>query len=198
MKKWLALLIFLAPLLLQAQTNEAAAIKWLSWAEALEQQKTEPRKILLSVYTDWCNLCKKLEETSLRDSGVANYINAHFYAVRFNAESKDDLSFRDKTYRFVRNGKIGYHQFAADMLQGRLSFPSIVFLNEDQEVIQSITGYKSTEELRQISVYFGEDHYKSTPWSTFQRTFKGGMEGHEDEKTGGPEQQVRKGGRERK
>ncbi len=37
-----------------------------------------------------------------------------------------------------------------------MSFPSVVFMDEQGEVIQSIVGYKSPEEFERILTYFAE------------------------------------------
>lgn len=164
-------LLLLFQTTLWAQEESASLINWLSFEEAVAEHAKEERKLLVAIYTDHCALCKRLEETSFQDSTLAAYINEHFYPVKFNAESQEDLQFGDQTFKFIRSGNIGYHEFAAELLKGRLSFPSLVFLNEKLEQLQSISGLKSTLHLQQITVYFGDNHYKTTPWSTFQKKF---------------------------
>lgn len=36
-----------------------SAVKWMTFEEAIEAQKTEPRLVFVDVYTDWCGWCKK-------------------------------------------------------------------------------------------------------------------------------------------
>lgn len=175
MRKMIWIYVLLAfPLVLSAQT--APVLQWMDWSTAVSRQQEDKKKILLYINTSWCDACQKLEETTLSDSALARYLNANFYLVKFDAESKEELTFQEKVYRFVnKNVKsvtIGYHEFAAEMLRGNLSFPSIVFLNENQEIIQSINGPKSPRELQQIATYFAENHYKKTPWSAFQKAYK--------------------------
>ena len=38
-------------------------LTWISFEQAVELQKKEPRKILIDVYTDWCGWCKKMDKT---------------------------------------------------------------------------------------------------------------------------------------
>ena len=58
-------------------------------------------------------------------------------AVRFDAEQKDEIEFNGKMYKFVKSGRNGYHELAAELLRGRLTFPTVVFMEEDAEDIQS-------------------------------------------------------------
>ncbi len=39
-------------------------VRWLSWEEAIELSKEDPRKIVIDVYTEWCGWCKKMDKTT--------------------------------------------------------------------------------------------------------------------------------------
>lgn len=164
----LSLFFFLSvlPITITAQIN------WMSWDEAMQRMDEEPRKLMLDVYTDWCNWCKRMDTTTFDHPDIAAYVNDHFYAVKFNAEKRGELSYLGKTYTYVRNGSRGYHELAARLLRGRLSYPSVVFLDERQELIQSIVGFKTPAQFETITTYFGDDQYKQVPWSTYQRTYR--------------------------
>jgi len=163
----LSLILFFAfPSTISAQIN------WMSWEEAMERMEEEPRKIMLDVYTDWCNWCKRMDTTTFDHPEIVSYVNEHFYAVKFDAEQRQDLSYLGNTYKYVRKGARGYHELAARLLRGRLSYPSVAFLDEEQELIQSIIGFKSPVQFEIITTYFGDDHYKKVPWSTYQRNYR--------------------------
>lgn len=154
------------------QVNKSSQINWMTWEEAMTQSREDKRKILLDIYTEWCKFCKHMEKTTFQQPDIAAYINANFYPVKLDAELKKELEYKDETYNFVKNGKMGYHELAAELLRGRLSFPALVFLDEELNIIQSFVGYKSPRQFEQIATYFASDQYKRTPWSTYQRSFK--------------------------
>ncbi|MBL7797203.1 MAG: DUF255 domain-containing protein [Saprospiraceae bacterium] len=156
----------------QPKMNEQTVqVQWLSIEEALERSKTEKRKIFIDVYTDWCGWCKRMDESTFVDPAVAEYLNANYYPVKFNAEQQEEVLFNSKTYTFRRNGSRGYHELAAEWLNNRLSFPTVVFLDETQNVIQPIPGYLDGAKLETILNYFGTDSHKTTPWETYERKF---------------------------
>jgi thioredoxin-related protein len=155
-----------------ATTPSANTVQWLTWEEAMELSKENPKKILLNVYTDWCGWCKRMDTITYSDPYLATLINEHFYPVKFDAEFKEPLEYKGQVYEYTKSGKKGHHELAVELLKGRLSYPSVVFLNEDQEVIQSIVGFKTPVQFEQITTYFAEDHYLKTPWSVYQRTFE--------------------------
>ncbi len=150
----------------------ADAISWITWEQMLEKSKTHPRKIVVDVYTDWCGWCKRMDATTFSDPCLAKYINQTYYAVKFDAEQKQDIVFKEKTYKFVKNGMRGYHELAAEITRGQLSFPTVVFLDEKIEVIQSIPGYRDAKEFETIATYFGRNEHLKTPWETYQKTYK--------------------------
>lgn len=155
-----------------ANDTEPSAITWMTWAEAMQAQALEPKKLLVYLHTDWCVLCRRMEGGPFQDSTLVEFVNNNFYPIKFDAESRETWIFHDEEYAYVREGNLGYHELAAKFLDGQLSFPSLVFIDPNLEVIQSVSGYKEGRELERILVYFGLDYYMKTPWSTFERTYQ--------------------------
>ncbi len=150
---------------------EPVRINWMTLDEALEKSKSDKRKIFVDVMTDWCGWCKKMDETTFTDPAVAQYLNEHFYAVKFNAEQTNDIVFQNKTYHFKSSNGRGYHELAAEWLSNRLSFPTSVFLDENLNLIQPLPGYQDAQKLQAILNYFGTDSHRTTPWETYQKNF---------------------------
>ncbi len=148
------------------------AINWITWEQMLEKSKKQKRKVVVDVYTDWCGWCKRMDATTFSEPCLAKYVNENYYAVKFDAEQKQEIVFKDKTYKFVKNGMRGYHELAAEITRGQLSFPTVVFLDEKIEVIQSIPGYRDAKEFETIATYFGRNEYLKTPWETYQKNYK--------------------------
>jgi len=153
------------------KTAERGTVNWMSLEQALEKSKTEKRKIFVDMYTDWCGWCKHMDSTTFVSAPVAKYLNEHFYPVKFNAEQENDIVFKDKTYKFKKNGSRGYHELAALWLNNRLSFPTVVFLDENQQLIQPVPGYQDAIKMEAIINYFGSDSHKKTPWESYEKNF---------------------------
>lgn len=145
-------------------------VEWLTIEEAQERSKTEPRKIFVKVVTDWCTWCKKMDKSTFKKDKIAEYLNTNYYPVKFDAEQREDLVYDGKVYKYIKMGKKGYHEFAQSILKGMLSFPSIVFIDEEFEVIQPIEGYRGPKEFSMIISYFAGEYYKSIPWRSYSRT----------------------------
>ncbi len=147
-------------------------VRWLTFEEALAKSKIEPRKIFINVHTSWCGWCKKMDHVTYSDDKVAKYLNENFYPVKFNAEYRKDIEFKGKTYSYIKTYKGGYHGLATYLLNGKLSFPSIVVIDENLDVIQSIPGFQNHNDLDMILHYFGENHHKSTPWRRYTKVYQ--------------------------
>lgn len=77
------------------------------------------------------------------------------------------------TFKVVRPKNSGrYHQLAAQWLNGQMSYPTIVILDENGKVIQTIAGYRRAAEFEKLIAYFATDAYKSTNWAVFENNYK--------------------------
>lgn len=121
------------------------AIQWLSWNEAAAAQEQDPKLLLVDVYTDWCKWCKVMDDQTFSDPTVADYINEHFYAVKLNAETENPINFRGQEFKVVAGGRRGIHTLAYALLDGQLSYPSYVYLNENYERMHISKGFKPVD-----------------------------------------------------
>lgn len=154
-------------LLLAIPTAASAQVEWLTWEQAMERQATAPRKIIVDVYTDWCGWCKEMDRRTFSDPGIAAQISSSFYAVKLNAEQAGDLRFRGKTFTLESAGRRPTHALARELLNGKMSYPSVVFLSEQTEVIQAVPGFHAAEEFQKIVQYFGDGVYRKQAWRDF-------------------------------
>jgi thioredoxin-related protein len=148
---------------------EMEGVVWLTLEEALELYQKERRKLFVDVYTDWCSWCKKMDKTTFMDPKLSAYVNEHFYPVRFNAEQTEQVEFKAKVYKATKSGGRSQHELAVEWLQGRMTFPTVVFLDENLNLIQPIAGYQSADKLLIILQYFATDSHKTTPWEVFEK-----------------------------
>ncbi len=154
-------------------SDEISPVKWYSFSEAVELQKKSPRPIMVDVYTQWCGPCKMMSKNTFGNAQIAKYLNEHFYCVKFDAETYDSVSFNG--YVFKNNNPIGtqrpVHDFANSILDGKLQYPSVVFLNEQIQRLQVVVGYYQPEPFEPIMKFFGSGKYKDTKWEDFEKTF---------------------------
>ncbi len=150
-------------------------VNWMDMDDALELAETENKKIFIDLYTDWCSWCKKMDMYTFQKPDIAAYLNQNFIPVKFNAEERTEIEYQNQAFKYVQYGRRGYHQLAAELSKslGKLSFPTIIFLDENQNVIQPIPGYQDPKSFEVIMHFIGEDHFKSRPFKAYSASFKG-------------------------
>jgi thioredoxin-related protein len=165
--------IFLAlfALVVALPAKSQSPVKWYTIEEAFTLAKKEPRKIMIDVYTDWCGWCKVMDSKTFSNKVIADYINSNFYAVKFNAEQKTEIALNGKIYKYVASGQRGYNELAAELLNGQLGYPSVVFLDEKTNMIQPVQGYIEAKPFDAIIKFIGGNNYKTTKWEDFQASY---------------------------
>lgn len=126
-------------------SNLAKEIQWISWDEAVAANEQSPKLLFIDLYTDWCGWCKVMDKKTFTDPKVIEYINAHYYAIKFNAEKEDPITFRGQKFEVVEAGRRGIHTLAYNLLEGQLSYPSYVYLNSDFQRFNITKGFKPAE-----------------------------------------------------
>lgn len=174
MKYILSALFILVSLSAFAQKEEVK-VNWMTFEEAIEANKKDPKKIFIDVYTDWCGWCKVMDKNTFNHPVIAKYLNENFYNVKLNAEQKEDITFNEQTFKYVPSGKKGYHELAAALLNGKLSYPTVVFLDEELRMIQPLPGYQKPEQFDPIIKFIGGDHYKEQDWQAYQKEYKSAL-----------------------
>lgn len=152
-------------------THTTNSIKWMTVEQAMIATKTHPKKILIDVYTDWCSWCKKMDQTTFVEQEIIAELEKNFYCVKLDAEYKDTILFGGKA--FINPSPAtnrSKHEFAAALLQGQMSFPSYVFMDELGRGITLIKGYQPKETFIKYLKYISSNSHKSmSPDQYFQQ-----------------------------
>lgn len=122
-------------------------IKWYTLEEAMEANKTNKKKFAIDIYTSWCHWCKVMDKETFTDQKVIDYMNEHFYAVKFDGEQKENITFKGKEYKFVNAGRRGINTLAYFLLNGRAAYPTIVYLDEDLNSLKVSPGFKKPAQM---------------------------------------------------
>ena len=141
-------------------------VNWISFEEAQNLAKTNPKKVYVDVYTDWCGWCKRMDATTFSNPVIARYMNKNFYCIKFNAETHDTIILNGKKYyNPAANGQRGTHQLALFLTNNELKgYPTSLYLNESFTNLQTISNYFDAAGLEPILHFFSENVYiKSKP-----------------------------------
>jgi thioredoxin-related protein len=119
------LLILIMILCISGVASAADSIKWRSYEEGMVLSKIEKKKVFLHFYADWCGFCRKMANTTFKDSALINYLNENFMPIRVNTDREPETA-----------GAYGV-----------MGLPHNVFMTEMGEPIFSVPGFIATDPL---------------------------------------------------
>ena len=158
-------------ILVSFNTVKKEKIKWLSLDELQTAYAKNPKPIIIDVYTSWCGWCKVMDKNTYSNDKVAAYINEHYYAVKFNAESTESVVLGNKKYSY--NPAYNANDLAIFLLSGRMGYPTTVLLASLDAQPAPLSGYLKPSELEPPVKYFGEGAYKKQDFPDFMKAFEG-------------------------
>lgn len=168
MKK-IGIIITLSLLFSNASALFGQEINWIQFDALEAAQAKEQKKVLVDVYTSWCGWCKRMDATTFANPEIIAYLNKNYHCVKLDGEHKNPITFKGREYKFVPSGRRGYHELPAELMNGRMSYPTLVVLKEDWSILQALPGYKSASDLLPILTFLGEDIYLSTTWDVYRK-----------------------------
>lgn len=149
-------------------------VKWYTWEEAVKLQSESPKIIMVDLFTDWCGWCKRMDASTFENDTVAQYLNAHFYPVKFNAEQTGDINYGGKVLKSRTDyGRNPVHELAIAFVDGNLSYPNFIYFDAEMRRIMISPGYKVAKDVMVELKYAAEGHYKTQSWPDFKASVSG-------------------------
>lgn len=122
-------------------------IGWMDWSEAENALQDTAKPIFLYLYAPWCEPCKRMEHTTLKDPAIIRQIREHYIPVRFDAESRDRIIWNEVDYAFeFSRGRI-IHSLALKYIRGLPVYPSFALIGTDRATIGLFNGVQPTDRL---------------------------------------------------
>ena len=107
----------------------------------------EGRETLVLITTPWCKWCEKMKSQDFNSTTMTEF-NDELYFLELNGESEEVIWFNGYEY-LPQPGDV--HSLAV-VLAGdvKVTYPSIVILNDQQEVIFQYAGYMDAKSLSEV------------------------------------------------
>jgi thioredoxin-related protein len=152
------------------QQESKEKLQWISLEEAEQKMKDDPRPLLIDLYTDWCGWCKVMDRKTYTSQDLIQYLNQNFYTVKLDAETKKEIKWKGKTYKF--NPSYKTNEIALMLTNGQLSYPTTVIIPSVNDDPQPIAGMLEIKDMELVTTYFGSKNYGKLSFDSYARKYK--------------------------
>ncbi len=164
----LLILAGLICLFVNAQAPRTDKKLWQSWNEVIAESAKTNKPIFIDVYTDWCRYCKIMDATTYKNDSVALFLKSNFLRYKFNAETRDTITWNDK--RFLFNPRFDTHDFAVYLTKGSIVYPTTVIITPGGQPFYK-HGQISAGEMEMLLRYFAIPRSKEQTLDVFAKGF---------------------------
>ena len=171
-------LLFAIVIISPSCTSTDTGMRWTTFDKI--SSKKGQKMVFIELKTSWCGWCRRMENVTFDDPTVSKYMNKNFFNIQFDAESRKNINFLGKTYRFnSADGSRGRHSLAKALMEDseKQGYPTVAFLDENYNLIQSIPGYIAAKDFEVIMHYFGDKEYETKTWAAFVKEYNVGNQG---------------------
>jgi len=117
------------------------------------------KELIIYLHRTGCSYCNSMEEFTLEDETVNDFLNTHYEVIRINITDDDKIIYKNKESSGLEFAKsVGYN-----------FYPSVLFLNEKADIEYASVGYKDEFEFILILNYVKKGFYKQMNLSEYKR-----------------------------
>ena len=127
-----------------------AQLKTYSFEEAEKLSKENPKPLVVFIHTSWCKYCKMMENSTFKNPEIIRLLNANFYFISLDAESKKDIHFNNHKFSFKPNGQnTGIHELATALatIDSQVVYPTVTILQTDYSIVFQKHSFLNSKQL---------------------------------------------------
>jgi thioredoxin-related protein len=121
-----------------------STVQWVALEDGVKRAAASGKYVFVTVYTDWCGYCRKLNTVTLRAQPVLAELDKNFQSVRVNAESESPV---------IWKGKKMSEREVAGKAWGVSGFPTMLFLSPKGEIIGSYSAFAEPDLMVNLLTY---------------------------------------------
>jgi len=155
-------------------------VQWQGFDTALERAQSEDKHIMVTVYTDVCGYCKKLDRVTFTDPAVREVLDDAYVSAKVKADSGKRLKVQSQVVENGGRKLLQYHIADEPTLSGSdlrsqwmlRGVPGIIFLNPEGKVITIVNGYKNPADMHNMLTFVKDDLYEVMTWQDYLKSLE--------------------------
>jgi len=118
--------------------------------QIIQAQKSN-KEVILYLHRIGCSYCNSMQEFTLEDDNVAQYLSENYEVIHINVSLKEKITYKNKQSGGICLAKkIGYD-----------FYPSVLFLDSNADIKYASVGYKDETEFMVILAFVKSSSYKT-------------------------------------
>lgn len=138
----------------EVMPQEREKIRWITFEQLSDSLDIAPKPVLISFHTEWCAYCKKMHREVFTNPEIAKIVNDKYYAVQFDAESRDTILFDGQVFvnKEYSGSKNGFHEIARLLgdRNGKFTVPVTLIMDENFAVRHRRFEYLGSKKLKAL------------------------------------------------
>ena len=134
-----------------------AQIKTIEFHQLDSITTLQSRPTIIFIHTDWCKYCAAMKQSTFKNKSVVEAINKDYYFIDFNAETRNQIVFNNRTFAYEPTGtNTGIHELAKFFVESNaeISYPMITILDTSKKILFQQSGYISSKQMSFILQQF--------------------------------------------
>jgi thioredoxin-related protein len=137
---------------------------FLDIAADVEEAKDAGKHVILFMHLNGCPYCYKMVEENFKHAPYRAFIQQHFDVIALNIRGDREVALNEDTSltekALAARLKVGYT-------------PTVVFLDQGNQVVARINGYRSVADFKRVLDYVQGRHYRQTTLAAYLDARKG-------------------------
>lgn len=124
---------------------------------AKEEAKVEKKHILVFFHMTYCPYCMKMIKNAFSDEIAKKKMENDYIFIDINIDDGGIIKYKDfsgNKKEFSKNLAIGY-------------YPTVLFIDQNNEIVYAMKGYRKTETFNQILEYVSKKAYHETDFAGY-------------------------------
>lgn len=131
---------------------------FLDIAEDVNEAAESGKHVILFMHLTGCPYCYKMTEENFKHAPYAEFIKENFDVIAINIKGDREVALNDET-------SLAEKELAVKLKV--MYTPTIVFLNQQNQVVARVNGYRSVPDFKLVLDYVKEKAYLSTSLSQY-------------------------------